>query len=118
MTVQILIRIIAVILLGCSCYLFWAWDRSDTWVIGHDVLWPREFPYPDKPLSALEHHFHLARPSSHAIKMRGEWPQVHRAICSAALLCAGGAGLCAMPTFFKLIKRTSLDRRGFPLTRE
>lgn len=114
---RIIARIIAVLLLVCSCYLFWAWHRSDLWNIGHDASWPHGFPYPDKAVFALERFRDQARPAPKGhIKLHGEFPRVQNAIGITALLCAAAGALCALPTLFHLMQRVSADRRGFPVT--
>jgi hypothetical protein len=107
---------IALILLLCAGYLFWAWWRWDLWEIAHDASWPHGFPYPDKALMALEHYWNQANPAPRGtVKMTGEFSRVQQATGIAASLCATAGALCALPTVFHFARRVSSNRRGFPI---
>ena len=110
------IRVAAIVLLGCAGYLFWAWYRWDLWDIAHDASWPHGFAYPDKGLMALEHYFDQANPAPPgAIKMTGEFSRVQKATGVAAALCATAGAFLGLPTVFRFIRRASSHRRGFQI---
>ena len=109
-------RIMAVLLLGCSCYLIWAWQRWDLWNIAHDSSWPHSFPYPDNWLMALEHYLDQANPAREgAFKMQGEYQQVKVLLGSLVGLFVVASVVFGLPTVFQLTRRVSMKQRGFPM---
>jgi hypothetical protein len=109
--------ILAITGLGGLLYFGWSYHRVSTKVMITDRSWPRQFPYPDRWLLALNNWYDARYPAPRGtIKLHGELGRVRLTTAGTCAVATLVFGLGAMPIAVPHLRRLRRGR-GFEVSR-